>query len=348
MIHFFRGPYSGFLILKGIFCTIPDSVSIVLVISDSVGWVGHMKVNSPRKSRKFSSHNGFSQPVLVFASMAVLVTGGALWGGYQLGMDAGVLAASGGVSVSGIEQKLEGQRRTFEAASHQARAHLDAMALRLGDMQAELLRMEALGEQLVKAGKLDPEEFNFGDPPPRGGLGSSADAVSVALPELLAEMDMLTRSIADRAHKLELMQGLIVDGRIQANLQPKGRPVEKGWISSNYGYRKDPFSGKKTFHHGVDIASKRGSQVLAVASGLVTEAKRKIGYGYYTEIKHADGLVTKYAHNSKIFVAPGDLVEKGEVIGLVGSSGRSTGPHVHFEIARNGKSVNPSKYLKKN
>lgn len=307
-----------------------------------------MKVNSPRKSRKFTNRESFPRPFFAAASLTVLLTCGALWGGYQLGVDAGALIAIQGTGGLGFQQQLDVQHRALEQTRHEAGAHLDAMALRLGDMQADLLRMEALGEQLVKAGNLDPEEFNFDEPPPRGGLEPSAEAVSVELPELLAEIDLLARSIADRTHKLELMQGMIVDGRIQESLQPEGQPVEKGWISSGYGYRKDPFSGKKTFHHGLDIASKWGSPVRAVASGVVMEAKEKPGYGYYVEIIHADGLVTKYAHNSKLFVEPGDLIEKGDVIGRVGSSGRSTGPHVHIEIARNGKSINPSKYLKTN
>lgn len=307
-----------------------------------------MKDNSPRKSRKFTSHQDFSQPLLAAASLTTLLTCAALWGGYQLGKEAGSLAAVQGVGGIGFQQQLDKQHRELVQTRHRAGAHLDAMALRLGDMQAELLRMEALGMQLVKAGDLDPEEFDFNAPPPRGGLDISENAVSVELPELLADMDLLARSITDRTHKLALMQGMIVDGRIQENLEPQGRPVEKGWISSDYGYRKDPFSGKKTFHHGLDIASKWGSPVFAVASGVVMEAKQKPGFGYYIEIVHADGLVTKYAHNSKLFVEPGDLIEKGDTIARVGSSGRSTGPHVHFEIARNGESINPSKYLKTN
>ncbi|MCB1867380.1 MAG: M23 family metallopeptidase [Gammaproteobacteria bacterium] len=304
-----------------------------------------MKVNSPKSSRKFSNGNDFTHLLLMALPLAALLTGGALWAGYQLGIEAGAPVSNGQMAAFGLQQETGRQHRELEQARQQARAHLDAMALRLGVMQAKLLRMEALGEQLVKIGELDPSEFNFDEPPPQGGLESSEDAISVELPELFTEMDLLSRNIADRTHKLELMQGMIVDGKIQENLQPDGRPVEKGWISSNYGYRKDPFNGKKTFHRGVDIASKRGSPVHAVASGVVMEARRKSGYGYHIEINHADGLVTKYAHNSAIFVEPGDLVEKGDIIGLVGSSGRSTGPHVHFEITHNGKSVNPAKYL---
>ncbi|HXK55798.1 MAG: M23 family metallopeptidase [Gammaproteobacteria bacterium] len=304
-----------------------------------------MKVNFQSKSRKFPSRLSFSRQLLVTAPVVALLTGGSLLGGYRLGIEAGASTPFDETGVLRFHQEIDRQRKDLEEARLQARAHLDAIALRLGDMQADLLRIEALGEQLVRVGELDPEEFNFEEPPPRGGLDPSPDAVSLELPELQSEIDLFSRSIADRTHKMELIQGLFINGRIQQEIEPAGRPVEKGWISSNYGYRKDPFNGRKTFHQGVDIASKRGSPVHAVASGVVMEARKKSGYGYYIEINHADGLVTKYAHNSKVFVESGDLVEKGDIIGLVGSSGRSTGPHVHFEISRNGKSINPSSYL---
>ena len=144
---------------------------------------------------------------------------------------------------------------------------------------------------------------------------------------------------------LRLIRPGVTDSQIQQEFKPAGRPVIKGWISSNYGYRKDPFTGKRAFHRGVDIAGKKDSEVFAVASGVVSWAGKKSGYGYLVEIRHPDGYVTRYGHNSMIFVKTGDLVDKGTVIGLMGSSGRSTGPHVHFEIARNGKSINPKKYL---
>lgn len=300
-----------------------------------------MKYLPPHKSRKFKNNKLFYNSWIIGGLLVAGLTGGAMWGGYQLGVEAGASIADGEI----LQLQYEKQRRELDEARYEARAHLDAIALRLGDMQAELLRMEALGEKLVAVGELDPEEFNFAELPPRGGLDASADAISVELPELLMEVESVARSISDRTHKLELMQGLMLGGKIQKDLEPEGLPVENGWISSRYGYRKDPFTGKKTFHDGVDIASSYGAPVVAVASGVVMEAGKKTGYGYYIEMNHADGLISKYAHNSKIFVGPGDLVEKGDVIALVGSSGRSTGPHVHFEITREGKTINPSKFI---
>ncbi len=277
----------------------------------------------------------------------VALVGGGLWGGYLIGRDSVHPADEGAELAARMQQMLEQQRQELESTRRRMRNHLDAMALRLGQMQSQLLRLDALGQELVKKGELDPDEFNFDELPARGGLDASGDGRSVELAELLADMERLARRIDDRTHKLRMMEGLIVNGRVLDDLEPRGRPVRKGWISSPYGYRKDPFNGKKTFHHGVDIAGKKDSEVFAVASGVVTDAGPKRGYGYLVEITHADGLITRYGHNGKIFVKKGDLVSKGQVIGLMGSTGRSTGPHVHFEVTRNGKSLNPSRFLRK-
>ena len=300
----------------------------------------------------FCRHSGgmaYSMPklVLCLSAAAGLLLGTGLWAGYEIGRQTVAPVAEEQVVVKAIKEMLHTQRRELAEEKKQTRDHLDALALRLGGMQSEMLRLEALGGQLVKVGNLDPEEFNFDEPPARGGVDASNEASSVELAELLADLEGLSRAIDDRTHKLELMQGLIVEGRVQEQLRPQGRPVSKGWISSRYGYRKDPFTGKKSFHHGVDIAGKKDSEVFAVASGIVTEARRKSGYGYLVEIAHADGLVTRYAHNSRIVVKVGDLINKGDNLGFMGSTGRSTGPHVHFEIAKNGKSINPEKYLRK-
>jgi murein DD-endopeptidase MepM/ murein hydrolase activator NlpD len=195
-------------------------------------------------------------------------------------------------------------------------------------------------------GKLDEAEFNFEEEPARGGIESTETVQSVGLSELVSEMEQLSLVITDRQHKLDLMEGLIRDKRMSEELLPTGRPVEKGWVSSRYGYRNDPFTGKKAFHYGVDVAGKQDSNVVAVASGIVTWAGEKSGFGELVEVRHSGGYVTRYGHNHKILVKPGDLVIQGQPIALMGSSGRSTGPHVHFEIARNGKTIDPAKYLR--
>jgi murein DD-endopeptidase MepM/ murein hydrolase activator NlpD len=274
------------------------------------------------------------------------IAGGSLWAGYQYGIQETASAQESDRAVEALQELLARQREELVETRQRTGEHLDALALRLGQMQSHILRINALGERLALHGNLDIEEFDFDQEPARGGIASSEESASIDAKELIEEMEQISRTIEDREHKLELMEGLLLSNKVKGELTPAGRPTRKGWISSRYGYRKDPFTGKKAFHHGVDIAGKKNSDVVAVASGVVTFAGKKSGYGYLVEVRHADGYETRYGHNSEIFVKAGDLVTQGQRIGLMGSSGRSTGPHVHFEIARNGKTVNPSKYLK--
>ncbi|WP_052761160.1 M23 family metallopeptidase [Sedimenticola thiotaurini] len=275
----------------------------------------------------------------------LLLLGGTLWGGYQWGVSASSQAA-GDTTTDVVRDLLLAQRDELQETKGRTQDHLDALALRLGQLQSHILRINALGERLAQAAKLDEDEFDFDEEPARGGIEEGELAQSVSLSELVADMEQLSQVITDREHKLDLMEGLIFDKQMNEAMLPAGRPVEKGWISSRYGYRKDPFTGKKTFHRGVDLAGKKNSNVVAVASGIVTWIGERGGYGKLVEIRHTDGYVTRYGHNSKILVEPGELVTQGQPIALMGSSGRSTGPHVHFEIVKNGKTVNPSKYLR--
>ncbi|MCW8949513.1 MAG: peptidoglycan DD-metalloendopeptidase family protein [Sedimenticola sp.] len=281
----------------------------------------------------------------VIPLLSVIVSG-ALWAGYQMGLSDQAPAAEVSTTADVVHDMLLSQREEIEDTKGRTQEHLDALALRLGQMQSHILRINALGERLAKLGKLDEDEFNFDEEPARGGLESNDTALSVNLTDLVSEMEQLSQVISDREHKLNLMEGLIRGDQLADELVPSGRPVEKGWVSSRYGYRNDPFNGKKAFHHGVDVAGKKNSNVIAVASGVVTWVGKKSGFGQLVELTHSDGYVTRYGHNSKILVKVGDLVTKGQPIALMGSSGRSTGPHVHFEIAQNGKTINPAKYLR--
>jgi murein DD-endopeptidase MepM/ murein hydrolase activator NlpD len=245
----------------------------------------------------------------------------------------------------GFALLLDEQRQEWLVTKRQTREHLDALALKLGEMQSRLLRLDALGERLTKLGELDPEEFNFKELPPRGGVDLRSSQ-SMELEEMVKEMDTLARTIEDRELKLNVLEDLIMTRELAREIRPSGYPVKKGWISSRYGYRKDPFSGKKMFHRGVDISSKRGAEIVAVASGIVSYSGFKSGFGNTIELIHGDGFVTRYAHNQENLVKVGEAVSKGQIIGKVGSSGRSTGPHLHFEVSQRGKSLNPKKYLK--
>ncbi|WP_275097469.1 M23 family metallopeptidase [Sedimenticola hydrogenitrophicus] len=297
-------------------------------------------------------HKKGSRPISPFRLLFTLVPllallmGGSLWAGYRWGMSSQSPQTAAGSTTEAVHNLLLTQRDELEETRGRTQEHLDALALRLGQMQSHIMRINALGERLVKMGKLDEAEFNFEEEPARGGIESTETVQSVSLSELVSEMEQLSLVITDRQHKLDLMEGLIRDKRMSEELLPTGRPVEKGWVSSRYGYRNDPFTGKKAFHYGVDVAGKQDSNVVAVASGIVTWAGEKSGFGELVEVRHSGGYVTRYGHNHKILVKPGDLVFQGQPIALMGSSGRSTGPHVHFEIARNGKTIDPAKYLR--
>ncbi len=297
-------------------------------------------------------HKKGSRPIspyrfwMTLLPVLALVLGGAIWGGYEWGLHAQSQAVAKEDATDVVRDLLQQQRQALEETRGRTQEHLDALALRLGQMQSDILRINALGERLVELGELDEEEFNFQEVPARGGIDARENAQSITSSELLNEMDSLARVLDDREHKLNLMEDLIRNTQLLDELLPAGRPVEKGWISSRYGYRNDPFTGKRAFHHGVDVAGKWDSNIVAVASGVVIWAGEKNGYGLLVEIKHANGYSTRYGHNNKILVEVGDLVTQGQTVALMGSSGRSTGPHVHFEIARHGQTLNPAKYLR--
>ncbi|MCP4994718.1 MAG: M23 family metallopeptidase [Gammaproteobacteria bacterium] len=283
---------------------------------------------------------------LLLIATAALLIGGGTWFGYSMGQQAVQQEQPQEYSKEAFKSLLFSQREALDVTRNQANQHLNALALRLGTLQSHIMRLDALGERLVTQAELDAQEFSFDQAPARGGI-ESAVSIEREPNELLEDMVKLSQIIEDREHKLTIIEGLLSDDQVKSDLTLAGRPVRWGWVSSPYGYRQDPFTGKKAFHHGVDIAGKADSDVIAVASGVVSFAGNKSGYGYLVEVLHAGGYSTKYGHNSKIMVKAGDVVSKGEVIGLMGSSGRSTGPHVHFEVVHKGRSLNPSKFLRR-
>ncbi len=191
------------------------------------------------------------------------------------------------------------------------------------------------------------EEFNFDQPAAVGGPEDSLAGESFSAPELSKMIERLDIRIADREQQLRLLDNLMSRKKIEDERFVAGRPITWGWLSSRYGYRSDPFTGRRTWHDGVDLAGKEGSDIISVAAGVVTYSDARHGYGNLVEIDHGDGLVTRYAHAKTLTVEVGDVVPKGQVIALMGSTGRSTGPHVHFEVLRNGKSQNPEDYIQR-
>ena len=274
-------------------------------------------------------------------AMALLGVGMALlcvlafYGGLQLGQE----------GAAHWQRLVQEQQMQIDAARKSARANLDALTLRLGRMQAQMLRLNALGNQLVEQASLDRDEFDFNNPPALGGPQDTASLQSIDVPDFLSMLDELDTQMQDREQKLSVLDTLLMDQSLHKRVMPSGSPVRNGFISSRYGKRTDPFTGKKEFHKGVDFAGKAGSKVLSVADGVVSWAGQRAGYGNLVEIRHGDGYVTRYGHNKKLLVTVGDTVKKGQPIAVLGSTGRSTGPHVHFEVVHNDKQVNPSKYI---
>ena len=194
---------------------------------------------------------------------------------------------------------------------------------------------------------MEKGEFDFGSPPPQGGPEQPRvlDEEALPLPGLVSSVDSLDQQLEDRQQQLNVLETLFMNRDLLGEVLPAGRPVKHGWLSSYFGYRIDPFTGRRTRHDGVDIAGKLGEPVMAVAAGVVTYAGKRYGYGNLVEINHGNGFVTRYGHNSMVKVKVGQTVSKGQVVALMGSTGRSTGPHVHFEVWRRGRVVNPLKYL---
>jgi murein DD-endopeptidase MepM/ murein hydrolase activator NlpD len=230
-------------------------------------------------------------------------------------------------------------------AEHRGAADIDALAARVGALQAEIMRVNALGQRLVEMAGLDEDEFNFGNPAPAGGPEEASlrpnniDEVAQDLAKVLSELD-------DRKRKLGLLEALIMERDLKRHTTPEGWPLRVGGVvTSQFGYRRHPITGRRAMHKGIDIAAKHGTDILAMADGVVIFSGRKGGYGNIVEVRHPNGLETRYAHNSRNVVTEGDVVRKGQVIAKLGSTGRSTGPHLHFEVRRNGEALNPAQYL---
>lgn len=219
----------------------------------------------------------------------------------------------------------------------------DYYAKRLGQLQAESMRLTALTEKLAEIAGVDVSEFQLDSVPAQGGIDEKGESLSPTL--FKTEMSQLTDKFSKQNEQLNTIQNLFLTRESITSAIPQGRPVVGGFLSSSYGYRIDPFNGKKTFHSGIDFAAKEGTKVISVADGIVSYIGDRNGYGELIEIDHGNGYVTRYAHNEKIIVKTGDRIKKGEAIALMGSTGRSTGPHVHFEVLREGTKIDPYKFV---
>lgn len=223
---------------------------------------------------------------------------------------------------------------------------LDAMAVRVGQMQAQLQRLDALGARLAKLTGMKPEEFQFSQPPAQGGpLVSSAQKMSEN--DLSRQLDNLNHVVSDRSDKLLALETMLLQNQLSRKLLPSIPPVRTGFYSSNFGWRIDPFTGANAMHEGVDFVADAGTPIYASAGGVVAYAGMHPQYGNMVEIDHGNDIVTRYGHASRLFVKVGQVVRRGEKIAEVGSTGRSTGNHLHFEVRYKGIAQNPVRFLEK-
>jgi hypothetical protein len=240
---------------------------------------------------------------------------------------------------------LDEQQRQIQELRQQVQLRIDAMAMRLGEVSAHVIRLDALGKRLTEMASIDSHEFNFDRDPPSGGPEGDGEGVGAQIPDLSAMLARLEQQVDSRESQLAALENVILARELKAEIHPEGRPVTSGFISSYYGERADPFDGREAFHKGVDFAGNLGQPVMAVAAGIVTWAGERSGYGKLVEINHGDGYVTRYAHNERTLVSVGQTVKRGDPLALMGSTGHSTGPHVHFEVLRNGRNVDPLSFI---
>ena len=238
-------------------------------------------------------------------------------------------------------------RSELDGLQQQALAKNDALTNQLSKMQGRLWRMEALAAHMRDLSGLQDDEFNFEQTVAQGGP-LAEEAREFAWVDLQTQLNQLALQLDRREKELGILDTVMVELQRSEQVQLSGRPIAKGWLSSAYGNRMDPITGQPAWHAGVDFAGSQGSDVLAVASGVVVFADRRDGYGKLVEINHGNGVSTRYGHHDKLLVKAGEIVKKGDVIGLMGSSGRSTGPHVHFEVLRNGRNIDPTRFISGN
>lgn len=245
------------------------------------------------------------------------------------------------------QRTLAEQHSEVERTRQEAQSKLEALTLRVAELQARLVRLDALGERVTVAAKLDSGEFDFSQPPALGGPSDDMASHDFEVATFMDMIDDLAFKIDDRQHQLETLQALMANQKVEESVFVAGRPITKGYLSSRYGRRTDPFSGRVAWHAGVDFAGKDGSDIVAVAAGVVTWSAERYGYGNLVEINHGNGFKTRYAHCKENLVKVGDVVKKGQLVALMGSSGRSTGPHVHFEVYKHGRAVDPASYIRR-
>ncbi len=240
---------------------------------------------------------------------------------------------------------LDEQANEVSVLKRNTEQRMTGIMFKLADMQSQVLRLNVLGSRLVQQAKLNPAEFSFNQMPSMGGPLNSIPVEFQVEDALLSKMSSMLEKIQRKAQELNVLESIMLSHHINQESRLEGKPISSGWLSSYYGIRKDPFNGLPAMHKGLDFAGKEGEPVLSTGAGIITWSGSRYGYGELVEIDHGDGLVTRYGHNKKVNVKIGDVVTKGQSIAVMGSTGRSTGPHVHYEVILKGKPQDPLPYV---
>ena len=297
----------------------------------------HNKVASHLRTRCNAAARHAREAAMQRPALALVLV---LAAGVALG--AGLRTGAAGARLAWLERQTASQQAQLEDTRDQAQREVNALAARLGELQAEANRLNALGERLTRTGQLADGEFDFDQPVGVGGVGATHD---MPPRELRSGMDQLAMQFKASGEQLSVLESLLFNRKLDAEATPSRMPIANSYITSGFGGRADPFGGGAAFHKGIDFHAAMGDPVLAVADGVVSYAGQRSGYGNVVEIDHGNGYVTRYAHNSRLLVQVGDLVRSGQQVAKAGSTGRSTGAHVHFEVWVNGAVVNPSRFL---
>jgi murein DD-endopeptidase MepM/ murein hydrolase activator NlpD len=302
------------------------------LVHNTRSWASHQLDLRTVQARRFSH----TRPLL---GAAILLAGGLLLG--LVGR-----SALGMAQLSYLQAKTERQQAELDQVKRGAQQEINAMSARLGELQAQANRLNALGERLTQMGKLEDGEFDFDE---AVGVGGAEGASSDMPPRELAQgLDDLQARFDASGQQLSVLESLLFNRQLDRNATPSRMPLAKTYITSGFGGRADPFGGGGERHKGIDFKANAGDPVLSVADGVVSFSGVRSGYGNVIEVDHGNGYVTRYAHNSRLLVKPGDLVRAGQTVAKAGSTGRSTGAHVHFEVWEGGRVVNPRKFLGEN
>ncbi|AKS21421.1 M23 family metallopeptidase [Xanthomonas campestris pv. campestris] len=294
-----------------------------------------IKSRETRAQRLARQFQGFAADRPMVVLVAVL--------GLGMLIGVGASTATGMVTNSALQAKVAQQQTELAQAQRASQAQVNALAARLGELQAQATRLNALGERLTQMGKLKDGEFDFDEPV---GVGGGDEPVNdMPVQSLKQDLGQLEQQFSASGQQLNVLASLMFDHQLEQNSVPSRMPIRNTYITSGFGGRADPFDGGSAFHKGVDFHANVGDPVMSVADGVVSYAGVRGGYGNVVEVDHGNGYVTRYAHNSRLVVRVGDLVRAGQQVAKAGSSGRSTGAHVHFEVWADGRVVNPRKFL---